>query len=183
MKRICTFLLKALGWTRDDDVLPAEPKVILLGAPHTSNWDFIIAWLFYRSIGGRPYCMVKKQMFFPPLGWILKAMGAIPTDRSNATKMLHSLVTQINKSEKFALAIAPEGTRKPVRKWKTGFHFIARHTELPVYVCYFDWGTKHIGYGKKFELTDDPNADMRRIQDLYEEMGVVGKHKEKFLTR
>lgn len=179
--RCCGFLLRLLGWNVAEPVAP-EDKVIILGAPHTSIWDFAIAYLYYKSEGGSAKCMVKKEMFFPPLGWILKAMGAIPVDRTSPTKLVMSIVHEMEKDEVFHLAIAPEGTRKPVKRWKTGFHTIARATGVPVYLGYFDWGRKVVGRGQRVELTDDPKADMARIQKIYEDMHLVGKHPENFIT-
>ncbi|MBO4446905.1 MAG: 1-acyl-sn-glycerol-3-phosphate acyltransferase [Bacteroidales bacterium] len=180
-RKICAWLLKVLGWTADEPVIEDE-KCIMLGVPHTSIWDFLISYLYYTSIGGRARFMVKKEFFFPPLGWLLSSMGAIPIDRSNPTTMLMSVVHAMEAPGNFHLAIAPEGTRKPVKNWKTGFHTIATHTGAPVYMGYFDWRTKHIGHGKKVELTSDARADMKRIQALYEEMHLTGKHPEKYRT-
>lgn len=181
MEKLCKGILKLLGWTVDSGIAP-ESKCILLGAPHTSIWDFAIAYLYYRSQGGHAKCMVKKEMFVPILGGIIRAMGGIPVDRSNSTSMVHSVIRQINQSDSFHLAIAPEGTRKPVKRWKTGFHTIARNAGIPVYLAYFDWGTKHVGYKQKVELTDEPKADMARIQALYKEMNLTGKHPKKYVV-
>ena len=126
--------------------------------------------------------MVKKSMFFPPLGWLMRSLGAIPVDRSNATALLKSVIDEMEKPGSFHLALAPEGTRKPVKHWKTGFHLIAREANIPVYLGYFDWKTKRVGRGQKVELTDDARADMKRIQQLYEDMHLVGKHPEKYVT-
>ena len=121
-------------------------------------------------------------MFVPPLSWLLKAMGAVPVDRSNSTALIHSLIGQMEAPGRFHLALAPEGTRKPVKNWKTGYHLIARSADIPVYLGYFDWGTKHVGRGKRFEISDDPRADTKKIQAIYEEMHLVGKHPEKYVT-
>lgn len=180
--KLCAFILRMLGWTVDSGLAP-EKKCILLGAPHTSIWDVVIAYLYYRSQGGHAKCMVKKEAFFPPLGNLLRAMGCIPVDRRNATSMLHSIIHEFNSSDNLHLAIAPEGTRRPVRRWKTGFHTIARAANVPVYLAYFDWGTKHVGYSQKVELTDDAQADMVRIQQLYAQMNLQGKHPEKYLAQ
>ena len=180
-KKICGLVLKAMGWTAVEPPVEEE-KCIILGVPHTSALDFLISYLYYTSVGGHAKCMVKKEMFFPPLGWILKAAGAVPVDRKNATTLLKSIITEMEKPGKFHLALAPEGTRKPVRNWKTGFHFIAKEAGVPVYLGYFDWGTKRVGRGHKIELTDDPRADMKRIQQMYEDMHLTGKHPEKYIT-
>ena len=126
--------------------------------------------------------MVKKSMFFPPLGWLMRALGAIPVDRTNATSLVKSVIEEMEKPGSFHLALAPEGTRKPVKHWKTGFHLIAREANIPVYLGYFDWATKRVGRGQKVELTDDARADMKRIQQMYEDMHLVGKHPEKYIT-
>ncbi|MBQ9463205.1 MAG: 1-acyl-sn-glycerol-3-phosphate acyltransferase [Bacteroidales bacterium] len=180
-EKCCAKALKSLGWTVDYPAVP-EDKCILLGAPHTSVWDFVVSYLYYRSMGEKAKCMVKKEFFFPPVSWIVRAMGGIPVDRSNPTNMLRSVIAEMERPGRFQLAIAPEGTRKPVKNWKTGFHLIARKANIPVYLGYFDWKTKHIGRGEKVELTDDARADMKRIQALYEEMHLTGKHPEKYIT-
>lgn len=174
-------MLRLMGWTAVDPPVP-EDRCIILGVPHTSIWDFVISYLYYTSVGGHARCMIKKEFFFPPVGWLLRALGGVPVDRKNATAMLHSIIREMQGGGTFHLALAPEGTRKPVRNWKTGFHLIAREAGIPVYLGYFDWGTKRIGRGRKVELTDDPRADMKRIQALYEEMHLVGKHPEKYVT-
>jgi len=182
MRKFCAWLLKVMGWTVDSGIVP-EKKCIILGAPHTSIMDFVVAYLYYKSQGGDALCMVKEELFVPVLGPIVKKMGGIPVNRQNPGKMVRGVIAEMGRREEFHLAIAPEGSRKPVAKWKTGFHLIATKANIPVYLAYFDWGTKHVGYKCKVELTDDANADMRRIQDMYEEMHLVGKHPEKYITR
>ncbi len=180
-RKFCGWLLRKLGWTAVEP-LPEEKKCIMLGVPHTTVWDFFISYLYFKSIGGDGLCMIKKEMFFPPLGWILKAMGGIPVDRSNSGTLVRSLIHSMNESDTFYLAIAPEGTRKPVRRWKSGYHLIARETGVPVYLGYFDWKRKRIGRGQKFPLTDDAAADTRRIQEIYESMDLGARYPEKYLT-
>lgn len=170
-----------MGWTAVDPVVP-DDKCIILGAPHTSIWDFAISYLYYESVGGVPYCMIKKEFFKGPLGWLLRKLGGIPVDRTNATSMLLGVIKEMKEKERVHLAMSPEGTRKPVKRWKTGFHTIARGAGCPVYLGYFDWGTKRVGRGRKFELTDDPKADMARIQEIYEQMHLTGKHPEMYIT-
>lgn len=180
-QKFCAFALKALGWTAVDPPVPEE-KCVILGVPHTSVWDFPISLLYYTSVGGKAYCMIKKEFFWGPLGWILRKLGGVPVDRSNGAKVVLSVVHEMNKAQKMHLALAPEGTRKKVGKWKTGYHKIATAVGCPVYLGYFDWGTKRIGRGQKFELTDDPVADTKRIQEIYEAMHLQGKHRENYAT-
>ncbi len=180
-RRFCGWALRKLGWTAVEPPVP-EAKAVILGVPHTSVWDFVISYLYYESVGGTARIMIKKEFFFPPLGWLLRALGAIPVDRSSPAMMLRSVMHEMERSETFHLALAPEGTRKPVKVWKTGFHLIARNTGAAVYMGYFDWKTKRIGRGQKVEITDDSRADMKRIQALYEGMALTGKHPEMYIT-
>jgi 1-acyl-sn-glycerol-3-phosphate acyltransferase len=159
-----------------------EKKAIVLGVPHTSVWDFLVSYLFYTQFGKVAHIMIKKEFFFWPLGPILRACGAVPVDRDSAASMVRSLIHEMDQAEEFHLAIAPEGTRKAVKRWKTGFHLIARTANVPVYLGYFDWKTKRVGRGQKVELTDDARADMQRIQQIYEDMHLTGKHPEKYIT-
>lgn len=171
-----------LGWKGIDPVVP-EDKCIILGAPHTSIWDFLISYLYYCSVGGKAYVMVKKSFFFWPLGPILKALGAIPVETGKGANLVRQVITAFKTRDHLHLAMAPEGTRKPVgMRWKTGFHTIAKSVNVPVYLGYFDWKTKQVGRGEKIELTDDAQADLKRIRQWYKSKGVVGKHPDMFTT-
>ena len=179
--KFCGWLLRRMGWESVGGPMK-EPKAIVLGVPHTSVWDFLVSYLFYSQYGHVAHIMIKKEFFFWPLGPILRACGAVPVDRSNASTLVRSLIHSMNESDTFYLAIAPEGTRKPVRRWKSGYHLIARETGVPVYLGYFDWKRKRVGRGQKFPLTDDAAADTRRIQEIYESMDLGAKHPEKYVT-
>ena len=119
---------------------------------------------------------IKKEFFFWPLGALLRSLGAIPVDRSNAVGVTRQVIAAFDRYDSFLLCIAPEGTRKPVKRWKTGFHTIAKAAGVPVYLGYFDWGRKEIGHGPRFEISDDAMADLRAIQQYYKEKGVTPKH-------
>jgi len=179
--RFCGWLLRRMGWTAVGGPIP-EKKAIVLGVPHTSFWDFVVAYLFYTSFGDVAHVMIKKELFFWPLGGILRACGCIPVDRSNASTLVRSLIEHMERDEVFKLAIAPEGTRKPVKRWKAGALKIAGETGVPVYAGFFDWGKKRISCGEKLELSGDIAADMAMIQKYYENLHLVGKHKEKYIT-
>ena len=180
-RKCCGWMLKALGWTAVEPVVP-EPKCIILGVPHTTIWDLVISYLYYTSVGGDAKVMVKSSVFVWPLSPILRAMGAVPMDRKSPSKATLGIIRHFRESENFQLAMCPEGTRKAVKKWKTGYHTIAREAGVPVYLGYFDWGTRRIGRGQRFELTDDARGDTERIQQAYEQMHLVGKHPEGYVT-
>ena len=180
--KFCGWLLKKMGWTTVGGPVP-ENKAIILGVPHTSAMDFIVSYLFYTQFGAqKAHVMIKKEFFLWPVGPLLRKMGAVPVDRTNATSMVKSLIDQMEDKDTFILAIAPEGTRKAIKRWKTGYHLIAKAVGCPVYLGYFDWGTKRVSAGEKVELTDDARADTERIQAIYEKMGMKGKHPEGFVT-
>jgi len=175
-------ILHFLGWKAGDGVVP-EKKCIILGAPHTSIADFVIAWLYYTSVGGRAHIMIKKEFFKGPLkNILLNTCGAIPVDRSTkgGAFLVRQMIEEFNKREELHLCLAPEGTRKPVKRWKTGFHAIARGANVPVYTGYFDWKTKTVGRGEKIELTDNAQQDLKRVRQWYKDKGVVGMKPERF---
>ena len=129
--RFCGWALKKIGWESVGGPMK-EKKAIVLGVPHTSAWDFLVSYLFYTQFGKVAHIMIKKEFFFWPLGPILRACGAVPVDRSNAAEMVRSIISEMEGAEEFHLAIAPEGTRKPAKRWKTGFHLIAKETGATV---------------------------------------------------
>ena len=179
--KFCGWLLRKLGWKSIGGPMDGD-KAIVRGVPHTAFFDFPICDLFYAQYGRLAHIMVKKELFFWPLGPILRACGAVPVDRSNATATIRSIISAMNENEIFHLAIAPEGTRKPVKRWKTGYYTIAKATGAQVYVGYYDWGRKRIGVGEKWEMADDAKTDIRMIQDHYAPMGLQGRNKNGFTT-
>lgn len=179
---LCAWILKKMGWTPVGGAAP-ERKCVILGVPHTCIADFLVSYLFYKSLGHTAHIMIKKEFFFWPVGPILRKIGCIPVDRSNGATVVRSVLTEMQKAEgEFHLCLSPEGTRKPVKKWKMGYHMIARAMDCPVYLGYFDWGTKRVSAGQRFELSDNARADTDRIQQIYEDMNLKGYHPEKFVT-
>jgi len=179
--KFCGWLLRKMGWESVGGPMK-EPKAIVLGVPHTTVRDFLVCYLFYTQFGKVAHIMIKKEFFFWPVGPILRACGAVPVERSSAASMVKSLINHMEEVPEFHLAIAPEGTRKPTKNWKSGYHLIARETGATVYLGYYDWGRKRISVGEPFELTDDPKADMKRIYDHYRPLGLQGYHKDKFIV-
>ena len=175
---------KVLGWhyAPGEDKPVAEDKAIILAAPHTAVADFIIGYLFYRSVGGKLRIMIKKEFFFFPLGALLRSMGGFPIDRSKPSGVIMGVVREMQQGGTFHLCICPEGTRKPVRKWKTGYHSIAMHTGAPVYLGHYDFKTKTAGTGPRVVLTGDPRRDTDTIQAMYASMNLPPKHPEGYVT-
>jgi 1-acyl-sn-glycerol-3-phosphate acyltransferase len=180
-KWFCGKLIRILGWTTVNGLIP-EKKAIIIGVPHTSGWDFVMSYLFYASKGGVAKIIVKKEFFFWPFGPIIRRMGGIPVDRSKGSTVVKQVIDEMNKQDVFHLAITPEGTRKLTKRWKAGFHTIARATGATVYLAFFDHGRKQVGWIEKLELTDDAQADIKRMKAYYRERNVIGKFPELFTT-
>ena len=174
-------ILKRFGWKSIPFII-SEPKAIILGAPHTSIWDFIVTYLYCISMGQKAYVLIKDTFFFWPLGPILKSLGGIPLKQGKGANFVLQVINAFKSRDRLYLAIAIEGTRKPVKQWKAGFHTIAKATGVPVYLGIFDWGHKEVGSCEKFEITDDAKADLKRVRQWYKDRGVIGKYPEKFVT-
>ena len=179
MRLICKFLIKLWGWKVVNGLMPHK-KAIIIGVPHTSACDFVISYLYYTSVGGVAHIMIKKEFFVWPIGFFLKKMGALPIDRTKGVSVVKQVINEMNSREKMHLAITPEGTRQANKRWKAGFHTIAKATGATVYLGFFDFGRKEIGWIETLELTDDPQADIRRMKAYYRKRGVVGKYPELF---
>ena len=182
LKLICKFIMKLWGWKPVNGVMPHK-KAIIIGVPHTSALDFLISYLYYTAAGGVAHIVIKKEFFFWPVGFFLKKMGAIPIDRSKGTSVVKQIIHEMNQHDVFHLAITPEGTRKLTKNWKAGFHTIAKATGATVYLGFFDFGRKEIGWIDTLELTDDPQEDIRRMKAYYRERGVAGRHKKMFTAQ
>ena len=182
MKRFADFLMFLGGWKLIGEPEEDMKNCVFIEAPHTSMWDFVWGRCGLWKLGVNAHFFIKKEMFFFPLGLILRALGGVPVDRKKGGGMVETAVRHLKENSNFSVIIAPEGTRKPVKRWKAGFHIIAKETGVPVYISYFDWGTKRVGIYQKFEISDDAKADMARIQEIYESLHLVGKYPKDYIT-
>lgn len=157
---------------------PDLGKFIIIVAPHTSNWDFFIGGLYLNARGIKSKVLIKKEVFFFPLGLIFKMIGGIPVDRYKRNNISEQMVDLFNRSKKMTLIITPEGTRKKVSNWKKGFHRIAKQANIPVILAFIDYGRKTVGINKVFELTNDIDADMIRLKKYYK--NIIPKYPRKF---
>ena len=134
-------LLRLKGY-KVEGTFANEPKMIMIAAPHTSNWDLIIALGTILSLGVRINFMTKKSAFFFPVGGLFKALGGMPIDRANPKSTVKQILREFEQRDKFWYAILPEGTRKPVDTWKAGFIRIARKADVPIFMMGLDARTK-----------------------------------------
>ena len=159
-------LLQLGGW-RMVGAFPDLPKAVLIGAPHSSNWDGIWGFAVKLAMGLDIRIIGKHQLFWWPLGPILRSFGVIAVDRTATQGLIEQLVERFEQQERFWLGIAPEGTRKRVAQWKPGFWKIAKAAGVPVVPAYFHYPEKIIGIGEPFLLGDDMDADIARIRAWY----------------
>lgn len=174
-------LLKITGWKALRTV-PEVEKSVLCVAPHTSNWDFIIAKLSYMATvttPGTPKFFMKKEWFFFPLGLLLKSIGGIPVNRKKRGSLTDEVAAEFAKHKTFHIGITPEGTRKPVKEWKKGFYQIAIKANVPIQLAYIDYHKKECGITKIFYPTGDEKADMIEIRNFYK--GVTARFPERFI--
>ncbi len=154
-------------------------RCVLIVAPHTSFWDFVWGWCFMQEYGLKVKFLIKQEVFFFPLGLLLKWLGGIPVDRRRGNNMVQQVVDAYQKHQKLCVVITPEGTRKPTRNWKKGFHHIARQANVPVAVGYVDYATKTYGLPLVFAPSDDFAKDMQDVVEVYQNR--KGKYPEMFL--
>ena len=163
-------------WHYRSAPLPRDGAGILIGAPHTSNWDFALMLAISWRAGVSVKFLGKKSLFKRPFGPLMRALGGIPVDRANPAGLVDDLVARVRAGERFYLVITPEGTRSASPYWKSGFYRIARATGLPVILGYVDRTTMTSGLGPTLELTGDVAADMDRIRAFYDgRTGVTGR--------
>jgi 1-acyl-sn-glycerol-3-phosphate acyltransferase len=163
-------LLRLSGW-RLLGQLPDLPKVILIGAPHSSYWDGVWGLMMKVGLG----IMIKREVLEGPLGVILRPIGMIAINRSAALNVVGQMVKRFNEQERMWLGITPEGTRKHVTHWKSGFLRIAREANVPVQTIFIDYPSKTFTLGPLIHASDDPEADMATIRALFRPYR--GKHR------
>lgn len=159
-------VLRLGGWTMVGD-FPDERKLVILAAPHSSAWDAVWGLAAKVAMGIRIVVIGKQELFRWPLGWLLRKFGAMPVDRAKAHGVVDSVVDRFDQSESMWFVIAPEGTRKRVENWKSGFWHIARDANVPVLCAYFHYPTRTIGIGPVMHMTADQKADMARVRAYY----------------
>ena len=177
LKNISKLALRLFGWKLAGK-LPELDKYVLIGAPHTSNWDSVFAFLGAGALGLRFKWVAKQSVFPGPLSPLLKFFGGIPIDRSVRSSVISRMVEIFNNRKKFVLGIMPEGTRSKTEYWKTGFYYIATGANLPIAFAFLDYGKKKVGIADLIlHPTGNIERDMNVIRNFYKDM--KGKHTEK----
>lgn len=175
---ISTWLLALFGWKMSGSIPSHVKKAILIVAPHTTNLDFVIGKLAYMSLGIPTRFLIKKELFFFPLGILLKALGAIPVTRTKGNKTILQTVELFHTYPQFYLTITPEGTRNYTNNWKKGFYHIAQQAQVPVYMAFINYEKKRGGIGPELKISGNFDNDWPQIEDFYKQQGA--KYPEKF---
>ena len=162
-------LLIISGWKVDTDMPEEYKKCVLVGAPHTSNWDLFYAILLLKTLKVPYKFTIKKQWFRFPFNLIIGPLGGIPinTKKKEKNGNVKIMADFFKKNKEFAMAITPEGTRSLRENWKSGFHHLAKDNNLPICFGYLDYKTKIAGIGGPIFPTEDKNLDMKKIMEFY----------------
>lgn len=174
------FMMRRRGW-HIEGKLPKISKFVLIGAPHTSNWDFVLFLGVIFSLRANVHFMGKAEIFRFPVGWFFRYCGGVPVDRKKSTGLVEQMVKVSNESKKFILTIAPEGTRHQVGEWKRGFYHIAKNAGIPIVMAVVDGRHKTVRIGQVFHPTENMEEDMKTIKGYFD--GTVGINpRRKYIT-
>ena len=165
-RRACRGVLQVGGWSLVGD-FPDASKLVLIAAPHSSWWDGIWGLLIKVAIGADVHFMGKQELFHWPLGGVLRQLGGMPIDRGAAKGVVEQMIDEFRRRDALWLGVAPEGTRKPVKRWKSGFWHIARDAGVPIFPVAFHYPDKTIHLGPLFDTSADMDADVARLRTWY----------------
>ena len=166
LRWIAIGILKLIGWHARGKELEHQ-RFVLIGAPHTSNWDFPLMLLVVLKLRLQVFWMGKHTLFPWGLGWLMKWLGGIPINRSASHNVVNQTVRQYREHDELVVLIPPEGTRSKVDSWKTGFYHIASNAKVPILLGYVDAEKKEAGLADFFNPTGDLENDMREIRAFY----------------
>ena len=166
LRGLALLILVLIGWSTRGEPL-AHQRCVLIGAPHTSNWEFPLRLLVVLKLKLRLFWMGKHTLFPFPFGWLMKWLGGIPINRSASHNVVNETVRQYAENDQLIILIPPEGTRSKVTRWKTGFYHIANNAEVPILLGYVDASKKEAGFADFFTPTGDLEKDMVEIRAFY----------------
>ena len=166
LRAISIVILKILRWQTRGGELPHQ-KFILIGAPHTSNWDFPLMLMVVLKLRLRVFWMGKHTLFPFPFSGLMKWLGGIPINRSASHNVVRETVRQFKENKDLVVLVPPEGTRSKVAQWKTGFYHIANMAEVPILMGYVNAEKKEAGFADFFYPTGDVEDDLEKIREFY----------------
>ena len=166
LRLLSILILKLMGWKAVGCPIQ-NARFVLIGAPHTSNWDFPLMIMVVLKLRLKVFWMGKNTLFPFPVGWFMKWLGGIPVDRSRAHNLVDQTVAQYKSEPEMIVLVPPEGTRSKVKEWKTGFYRIAVAAEVPVLMGYVDASKKEAGLADFYYPTGELEVDMPAIRAFY----------------
>jgi len=177
MQKLSKFIFKRiLGWKLVGNFPKYLKKYVVIAAPHTSWQDFPIAILARNYTGEKINFIGKSSLFSGPFGFIFRALGGTPVDRSQSSNMVDAIVQIFENKKEFRLGISPEGTRKKVTHWKTGFYYIAKGANVPIVMATLDFEHKQIKFSEPYKTTNNKEKDFEYFHAFFK--GVKGRHSE-----
>jgi 1-acyl-sn-glycerol-3-phosphate acyltransferase len=166
LQPLSQWILRTIGW-RVEITWPSEPKYVMIGAPHTSNWDLFYTLLMVYSTGMKLNWIGKHSLFWWPLGAIMRRLGGVPVVRHSRRDFVQQIVDVFNQADTLVIAIAPEGTRSRSPYWKSGFYYMAQGAGVPIVMGYIDYPSRTVGIGPSFYPTGDLAEDFKLVQEFY----------------
>jgi 1-acyl-sn-glycerol-3-phosphate acyltransferase len=166
VRAVGRFAMRVSGWKVVGD-LPQIPKFVIVVAPHTSNWDFVIGLAAKLALSLDAHWFGKDTLFRGPMGAFMRAIGGRPVRRDAPEGRVMAMAATIRAEPKFVLVITPEGTRKAVIQWRTGFYHIAEAADIPIVPVWFDYSRKEVGIGEPVRASGDLATDVVALQSLY----------------
>ena len=165
-KLLARFFLYLTGWEAVGTRV-ADKKIVLVAAPHTSNWDLAYLLAITCALDVKVSWIGKHSLFWWPVGPILRALGGVPIQRDRPEKIVEQIVRSFDDAETLCLTITPEGTRSTARYWKSGFYRIAKAAGVPIQLAFADYARRRGGFGPAFMPSDDVRADMDKIRAFF----------------
>jgi 1-acyl-sn-glycerol-3-phosphate acyltransferase len=176
-KTLARWLLRLSGW-QTVGARPTCDHYVLIAAPHTSNWDFPLMLIFAAAFDIKVTWMAKHSLFFPPMGWIMRALGGMPIIRHRNQNVVAAMVAAFDTVPHLVLVVPTEGTREKSEYWKSGFYHIARQAGVPIVPSFLDLGRKRGCFGPALAISGDVRDDMQYFRDFYH--GMQGKFPDQF---
>jgi len=165
LARGASAVLEAAGWTTRLSVPDDLERCVVIGAPHTSNWDLALTLLVGAQIDLQFYWLGKQSLFRPPTGRLMRSLGGVPVDRSSSRNAVDQLAETLRTSDRMALVVAPEATRSRSEYWRSGFYYIAREAGVPLVLGYVDYRRREAGLGRVL----DPVGEIAEVMDALRE--------------
>ena len=166
MRLVSKLIFQMLGWSVIGHTKYPR-KSLVIAAPHTSNWDFFYGRCYAYIVGFSPKYLIKSELFLPILGKLIKINGGIPVYRDSNNNLVEQISKKINSSKELIIGMSPEGTRKRVDKWKTGFYYISLKSSIPILLLKLDYSNREIGIIQEFYPTGNFDEDMKYIESKY----------------